>query len=45
MQTSLVKPKNIGVPKTVEEKFNKIRAKNPKGLDLLVETFNLYLEL
>lgn len=38
------RPKNIGTPKTVQEKYDKLAAKN-SNLDLLKETFGLKIEL
>lgn len=37
-------PKNIGVPKTVQEKYDKLKVKNP-ALEKLVEVFGLELGL
>lgn len=38
------KPKNIGTPKTVQEKYDKLAAKN-NNLNLLKDTFGLELDL
>ena len=38
------KPKNIGVPKTVQEKYDKLKAKNP-ALQILRDKFALDLPL
>lgn len=43
-QVTAAKPKNIAVPKTVTEKYDKLKAKNP-ALEKLVEAFDLEIEL
>lgn len=38
------KPKNVGVPKTAQEKYDKLKKKNP-AIDKLREVFDLDISL